>query len=314
MLLDDLEGGAVRVCEHPDRLDDAERRARADGAQVLRAGWPDPDYEMLRRAGFVVRPDWIMWVIPIPAGTASLLAAQTGTQRNRTRAAMRAFTGFQRDVHDPVTAGPYDEWLQLYGAQIDAMRGINIASQLRDDVLAPGSQHFLITWRDNLGVLVCGAVGRRDLKHSLLHVRFVAVSSPPPVRNTTRAVYAVLADLARTGGLSTLSAGIDANFYGAWLKPGLCLFKLSLGMLPVAMSALGDQDAGLVADKVLDVSGLAQPVLCFEQVPPVGREPAAPAANLDAAAAQLRLVGFVSVGFDQTSVPELSRMQVRLVG
>ena len=60
MELDDLEGNAVRVCEHPGKLDDTEGRARRDGAHVLLARWPDLDYEALRRAGFVVRPDWNM--------------------------------------------------------------------------------------------------------------------------------------------------------------------------------------------------------------------------------------------------------------
>jgi hypothetical protein len=53
----DLEGSEFRVCEDPCQLQAAERQARAAGAHVLRAGWRAPDYELLRSAGFVLRPD-----------------------------------------------------------------------------------------------------------------------------------------------------------------------------------------------------------------------------------------------------------------
>jgi hypothetical protein len=92
----------------------------------------------------------------------------------------------------------------------------------------------------------------------------------------------------------------------------LCLYKLRLGAVPVPVSVLGDPDSGLVADKMLGLRGLAQPVLCFEQLPAAAFPPA-PGGYLAAAARQLRLVGFVSDDFDQNSVPELGRMQVRLV-
>jgi hypothetical protein len=311
--LDDLEGSIFRVCEHPDRLADAESQARAEEANVLRARWGDPDYERLRREGFVVRPDWIMWVREVPAGTDSLLAAQSKTQRSRTRLAMRTLAAHQMSVQDPVTAEPYDEWLQMYAKQIAAMpNGVDVASHMRDDVLALGSQHLLATWRDDRGTLVCGMVARRDHEYGLLHVRFLAVCSPQPAPELPRAMYAEMAALTRSYGLSTLSMGIDMNFYGAVLKPGLCLYKLRLGAVPVPVSVLGDPDSGLVADKMLGLRGLAQPVLCFEQLPAAAFPPA-PGGYLAAAARQLRLVGFVSDDFDQNSVPELGRMQVRLV-
>lgn len=328
MPLDDLEGSVVRICEYPDRLADAESQARAQDAHVLRVSWRDPDYERLHREGFIVRPDWIMWVCEVPAGTDSFLAAQSRTQRGRTRLALRALAPYLMSVRDPVPPDEYDEWLELYTRQIAAMRkGVDIASRLRDAVLAPGSQHFLVTWRDGRGDVVSGMVARRDHEHGLLHVRFAAVRSPAPAPDLQRGMYAELAGLACSYGLGTLSMGIDMNFYGAVLNPGLCLYKLRLGAVPVPASMLGEPDCGLVADKVLGVRGLAQPVLCFEQAPPAsGQEQAPPASGqagcgsaeaargrLAAAASQLRLVGFVCAEFDQSSVPELSQMRVRLV-
>jgi hypothetical protein len=317
----DLEGSTFSICDHADRLAEAESTARAARAHVLRAGWRTPDYERLRRDGFVIRPDWIMFACEVPAGTDSLLAAQSRSQRGRTRLALRALAAYQVSVQDPVRADSYDEWLHLYSKQIAAMRnGLDFATQLRDVVLAPGSQHLLATWRDERGGLVCGMVGRRDHEHSLMHVRFLAVRSPAPAPELPRGMYAVFAGLARGYGLSTLSMGIDMNFYGGVLNPGLCLYKLRMGAVPVPASVLGDPEAGLVADKMLSVRGLTQPVLCFEQVPP-GFEQVPPAAqtpaagsDLATAARQLRLVGFVSEDFDRNSVPELSRAQVRLVG
>jgi hypothetical protein len=309
----DLEGSAFSVCDHPARLAVAERQARVAGVHVLRAGWHAPDYERLRRDGFVIRPDWIMFAREVPAGTESLLAAQSRSQRGRTRLALRTLATYRMSVQDPVTAEPYDEWLELYRKHMAALRnGQEFAHVLRDEVLAPGSRHLLATWRDDRGALVCGTVARRDPDHSLIHVRFLAVRSPAPAPELARGMYAALAGLAPSYGLRTLSMGIDMNFYGAAINPGLCLYKLRMGAVPVPAGVLGVPDAGLVADKLLSLRGLVQPVLCFEQISPaVG--PSAADGELAAAASQLRLVGFVSNDFDQDSVPELSWAQVRLV-
>ena len=309
----DLEGSKFSICDHPGRLDAAEREARAAGAHVLRVGWPAPDYEQLRGAGFIIRPDWIIFVRDVPAGVDSLLAAQGRSFRNRTRQALRALGDLQMTVHDPVRPEPYDEWLELYSKHMAALRnGQEYATMLRDEVLRPGSQHLLVTWRDDHGTLVCGMVGRRDDEYSVLHVRFYAVRSPAPASRLSRGMYAHFAGLCPEFGLRTLSMGIDLNFYGAAINPGLCLYKLHMGAVPVPASVLGDADAGLVADKMLTLRGLVQPVLCFERIPPV-TQTLPDGADLATISGQLRLVGFVSDDFDTESVPELRWAQVRLV-
>ncbi|WP_223732088.1 hypothetical protein [Streptomyces purpurogeneiscleroticus] len=292
MELTDLEGAEFSVCDDPRLLAEAERQARAAGAQVLRAGWRDPDHDELRDAGFVIRPDWIMFTREVPEGTDSFLAGQV--RPNRTRLAMDALATYKMSLEDPVTEKSFEEFLPLYREHMGRLpRGLDFAGQLRETVL--GGDHLIATWRDDGGALVCGMIARRDHGYSLLHVRFFAVREPAPAPGTTAGMYAVAAGLAPAYGLRTLSMGIEMNFYGGVLSPGLCLYKLRLGGVPVPAGMLGDPDCGLVADKMLSVRGLRQPVLCFEQLPGAGDAPPA-AGDLAAAARRLRLVCFAPSG------------------
>lgn len=301
MELTDLEGAEFRLCDDPASLAQAEGEARAAGAHVLRAGWRDPDYAGLRDAGFVIRPDWIMFTREVPEGTDSFLAAQV--RPNRTRLAMDALAGYAMSLEDPVTERSYEEFLPLYRAHMGRIHGgLDFAGQLREAVL--GGDHLLATWRDEAGALVCGMIARQDRENSLLHVRFLAVREPAPAPATTAGMYAVAASLAPAYGLKTLSMGIEMNFYGAVLSPGLCLYKLRLGGIPLPAGMLGEPDCGLVADKMLGLRGLRQPVLCFEQLPVDGDAPYAPpaAGDLADAARRLRLVCFVSDETDEAAV------------
>ncbi|MGI5467389.1 hypothetical protein [Streptomyces sp. CA-132043] len=311
MELTDLEGAEFSVCDDPRLLAEAERQARAAGAHVLRAGWPDPDYDELRAAGFVIRPDWIMFTREVPEGTDSFLAAQV--RPNRTKLAVDALAAYEMSVESPVTERSFEEFLSLYRAHLGRIHsGLDFAGQLRETVL--GGNHLIATWRDGERALVCGMITRLDHEHSFLHVRFFAVREPAPAPGTTGGMYAVAAGLAPEYGLRTLSMGIEMNFYGGVLSPGLCLYKLRLGGVPVPAGTLGEPGCGLIADKMLSVRGLRQPALCFEQLPGAGYDPPA-VGDLAGAARRLRLVSFLSDEDDEVAVRPFRRWaQVRRVG
>lgn len=310
MTFHDLEGTASESCDSAERRTEAEAQARTNGTNVLRASWSTPDYEQLRSEAYVIRPDWIVWTRPVPDGAETLLHAQSRRQRNRTRLARRALSACELALDDPITQPTYDRWLLLYRTHIAEMtNGVDVASRLRDSILA-ARDHFLATWWDGNGELISGMVAQRDARWDVLRIRFSAVRSPAPARELLRAMCMAMADMARSYGLSMLSLGIDMNFFGAILMPGLCFYKLRLGMVAVPASALGDAEAGLVADKVLSLERLTEPVLCFEQEAPMS----VAAQDPMEAGRRLRLAAFVSEDFDVGAVTELARVDVRVVG
>jgi hypothetical protein len=167
MDLTDLEGAEFSVCDDPKLLADAELQARAAGAHVLRAGWRDHTHDELRDAGFVIKPDWIMFTCAVPEGVDSFLAGQI--RPNRTRLAMDALAAYEMSLESPVTEKSYEEFLPLYREHMGRIHsGLDFAGQMRETVL--GGDHVIATWRDDGGALVCGMIARRD------------DASPPPRR------------------------------------------------------------------------------------------------------------------------------------
>lgn len=320
----DLAGVRFSVCEKAREIDECERRAREQGDNLLRlldmpgsVAWGD---SALAVRDIVLRPNWISWLQHVPAGAESLLALQSSRQRQRTRAALRLLSRYRFSISEPVTARAWSEWLSLYLVRVAEMKnGVPLAATRREQILDPCRAHALLSWRDESGNLVGGLVVHRNMEPAILRVRFSAVDRAVEAREVTRGMYAAAADLARSWNLAMLSLGTDMNFYGAVVKPGLCLYKLRLGMRPVAAASLRPGASNLVADKILSLADLDQPVLTFEQVARRGRLPemAAPYRvnepdDIEAASRELELVAFVSEKLDERRIggARVSRVEV----
>ena len=141
--------------------------------------------------------------------------------------------------------------------------GLNLAAEHRGSVLDPASGELLVVWRRD-GEIVCGCIVRIYPVRSILHVRFSAVAPGSRKDELVRGMYAAAADLAVDRDLRWLSLGRDINFYATVVKPGLCAFKLRLGLRPVPAHALGQDAPATVAERIVDIGHLELPVLCWE--------------------------------------------------
>ena len=303
-----LETFGLRVAElsDVDGLAAELGRTPAERPHVVRL---DPSTDGAALRDLVVRPTWIHWVCPITAGATDLMAKQSKQQRYRTRTAVRAMAAMTMEVSDPVDQDRYDEWLELYTAQVETMRhGVDMATRYRAMVVAPGSRHLLVGWRRG-GRLVCGCVVRIDPDAGALVTRFSAVASDAQDREWARAMYSALADLAAARGLRWFSLGNDMNFYGSMVMPGLCAYKLRLGFRPVPADLLGNRSCRTVAERVTSVAGLALPVLRWEYRQ--SRDPSATVEDFVDGSAALRLTSVVPAGVTNTvldSLPEHRRL------
>lgn len=248
----------------PERLDLECRRAGRAGANVLRLDPAGLSWEELRERGFVIRPRWIRWLASARAGSSGVLAGQSSKQRRRTRAALQELDRLDLTIADPVPPDLFDEWATHYSSQVSGMRhGLDLANAQRRGILGPGTGHALALWRSGTE-LVCGCIVKTDREQSCFSARFSTVAESWRGAELSRAMYARLADLAAGRELDWFSLGQDINFYGAVVKPGLCLFKLRLGFRPVPRHLLGSTDRAPIAERVLSLDGLVPPVLRFE--------------------------------------------------
>ena len=305
-LEDRLENTGLRVIEVTDVdafLEDTVG-SPPEWYHAIRLDATGRDWSALRAAGAVVRPTWVHWMCQTTGGSADLLARQARKRRNRTRAALRFLAGMTMEVHDPVDPVVFEEWLELYTAQVATMRhGRNLARIVRTSLLSPDSQHGLVVWRTG-GRLVCGCIVRFEPEHAALIIRFAAVASEARDSELPRGMYASLADIAAARGLRWTTLGGDVNFYGAVHRPGLCGFKLRLGFRPVPADLLGRRCRD-IAERVVSLDGLDVPVLRFEY--PGERDPAARLEDYLDGSAALRLVTLMPAGGHSTvleSLPE----------
>ena len=275
---------------------------------VVRLDPAGRDWTALHDAGGVVRPSWVHWVCPVTDGVADVIARQSRTQRQRTKQALRAMDPMTRHVSWPIDPAIYDEWLELYTAQVGRMRyGRNFGRIFRKSMLAPGSRQALVVWLQE-GCVVCGSVVTFDTERAALVVGFSAVATAGVPAELARGMYVSLADLAAEHGLRWVTLGNDVNFYGAVVRPGLCAFKLRLGYLPVPSDLFGRVNEDL-AERVTNLCGLEPPVLRFAYRRP--RDPGAGLADFMAGPDALALVSVAPAGEPNEvleSLPEHRRL------
>ena len=260
---------------------------------VVRIDAAGHEWAELRAAGAIVRPAWVHWACPVAGGSADVMARQGPKQRQRTRLGLRALDGMSMQLSRPVDPATFADWLPLYATQVEAMQhGRNLASIFRKAILGPDSPYLLAVWRRDCRI-VCGSVVEVDAERDALMFRYSAVAPVAKRAELTRAMLVAFADVAAAEGCRWITLGNDVNFYGAIVRPGLAAFKLRLGFHAVPADLFGRavQD---VAERIVSLDGLEQPVLLFERRRP--RDPCATLADYLTGAHALGLVAVVGPG------------------
>lgn len=210
----------------------------------------------------VCRPSHVGWRREANGGSESLLEGMSRKDRQIVRHDLQFFEGLQESYSAPVTPVALAEFEKVYRAATAKLPGgINLLHIARREILDPLSRHGLVMWHD-AGRPVAGAVVRRDGERQTLVVRFQATAPQLPTR-PHRGLYLRLADVADELGVRWFSLGVDPNFYGGAVSPGLCQFKLRLGMSPSRAQELGLAGGEDVIERLISTDGLRLPALRF---------------------------------------------------
>jgi hypothetical protein len=222
----------------------------------------EPDWPTFDASDVVVRPSFVHWVCSALDGAGGLLRGQSKKQRYRTRNSLVNLASLRMQVHDPIDRDVLREWTTLYRRQVRRLRhGRDLASLFRRELLDPQSGHALVSWRLD-GNMVCGSIIKHDVTRSALIVRFNAVADDFRDAELPRAMYAVVADIAKARGAAWVTSGTDPNITGGMVNPGLSAFKLRLGFRPVPANLLGIPTA-ILAERILSMTGLCTPIIRF---------------------------------------------------
>lgn len=125
---------------------------------------PPGSEERLAEAGFVVKPDWLIWLAPEGADEGEFLSRLAPHARHLFRKSLRATarSGTVIRVDQPVRVGLLDEFLAVYASRVGQMRhGLLLAPREREQFLSGGAEHLMVSaLRD--GALIGGCVCHRN--------------------------------------------------------------------------------------------------------------------------------------------------------
>lgn len=294
--VDQALSGAWRAFEHEADV------VRVQDPPV--AAWP-----ALREAGFLPKPQVVMWRAEALDSEEKYLAALSGKDRYDVRSAYRkARDAGLRVATEPLTVPLLDEFLSLYERQVAAMRhGWAVAVQQRGGILAEAETYRVVTVR-SADALV-GACLNQDLPaNDEMRARFSAVAADQRGDSLSRVLYGETLREARVRGRRWATLGRDINLYGHVGNAGLFGFKSRLGFTAVPGQAVEPGSGSHQADRVVRFTALSDPALLLSYAPAVG-EAAAVAAplwlNVFTSAEQLDVRPFRAAGLAGTTVHEI---------
>ncbi|MEV8625323.1 GNAT family N-acetyltransferase [Streptomyces sp. NPDC051079] len=259
MIVDSL-GLAMAVVDSDEALSGGWRRY-ADEADLVRvqdppAGlWPE-----LRRAGFLPKPQVVMWRAEALDAEEHYLATLSGKDRYDIRAAYRkAREAGLRVETEPLTVALLDDFLKVYERQVAGMRnGWAVAVQQRGQILAEADTYRVVTVR--AGDELVGACLNQDLPaNDEMRARFSAVTAGQRGDSLSRVLYAETLRQARTCGRRWATLGRDINLYGHVGNAGLFSFKSRLGFAAVPGQLVEPGSGSHQADRVIRFGELADP-------------------------------------------------------
>ncbi|MEV7280842.1 GNAT family N-acetyltransferase [Streptomyces sp. NPDC093111] len=267
---------------------------------------PVESWPRLREAGFLPKPQVVMWRAEARESEEEYLAALSGKDRYDIRSAFRkaAAAGLQVTT-EPLTVPLLTEFLELYERQVSHMRhGWAVAVQQRGNILAEAETYRVVAVRSG-GDLV-GACLNQDLPaNDEMRARFSAVTAGQRGDSLSRVLYAETLREARLRGRRWVTLGRDINLYGHVGNAGLFGFKSRLGFRAVPGQLVEPGSGSHQADRVVRFAELSDPTLLLSYGPVAG-EAAAVAAplwlNLFTSSEDMDVRPFRGVGLAGTTV------------
>ncbi|GHJ37788.1 GNAT family N-acetyltransferase [Streptomyces sp. TS71-3] len=234
---------------------------------VVRMTNPPPEvWGELARRGFVRKPATLTWVARLGASEDAFLAGIPHKSRQYVHRARRrmAAEGVRETVEDRVSADSLHRFLDLYEAQVSAMRyGVAFARRFSTAILQ-GPEKYFGVFLHRGDELVGGCLALESPDESAIRVRWSAVTEPARRASYPRAVYCTAMQVAREKGYAWASLGDDPNLYGHLAQAGLFTFKSRMGFTAVASQDFSDPHAWDEADLVLSLDALSAPALMLE--------------------------------------------------
>ncbi|MER5484291.1 GNAT family N-acetyltransferase [Streptomyces sp. NPDC002812] len=247
-------------------------RRYEDAVDIVRVQDPPVDtWPALREAGFLPKPQVVMWRAEALDSEEKYLAALSGKDRYDIRSAYRKVAEAGLHVStEPLTLPLLDAFMDLYEQQVSAMRnGLAIALRQRPQILAEAETYRVVTVRSG-GALV-GACLNQDLPaDDEMRARFSAVTAGGRGDSLTRVLYVETLREARLRGRRWATLGRDINLYGHVVKAGLFSFKARLGFVAVPGQLVEPGSGSHQADRVVRFEELADPTLLLSYAPAPG--------------------------------------------
>ena len=245
---------------------------------IVRVVEPAADTELsLVEAGFIAKPDRLIWLAPAGSSEEEFLSRLSQNSRYLFRKSVRRTEndGVRITVQNPLTPETLDPFLDVYKSRVSEMRnGLMLAPLERDDFLAQRGEYLTVNALQG-GVVVGGCICHHSTTDSLLRLRYVAVAPERHSDSLTRSIYAMVFRVARELGCRNVSLGVDINLYGHIVRTGLFRFKAQLGFTPMPFQQFTAGAGRDVAERVLRLENLSDPSFVL------GYKPAQPGEALD---------------------------------
>ncbi|MFD4691567.1 GNAT family N-acetyltransferase [Streptomyces sp. NPDC058463] len=286
-------------------------RAYENEVDLIRIQDPPTDtWPRLREAGFLPKPQVVMWRTEALDSEEKYLAALSGKDRYDIRSAYRKAKEADLLVSTEQLTGPLlTEFLELYERQVSGMRnGWAVAVQQSASILAEAETYCAVTVRSRDALV--GACLNQDLPtNNEMRARFSAVTPGQRSGSLSRVLYCETLREARLRERRWVTLGRDINLYGHVGNAGLFSFKSRLGFVAVPGQLVEPGSGSHQADRVVRFAELADPTLLLSY-PSVAGEEAAVAAplwlNIFTASEELDARPFQGVGLAGTTVRTVS--------
>lgn len=272
MELTDYHGMPVLFADSTEALtlDPAQFRGHADVIRVERPS--STRWDALRDRGFVIKPQYVSWLVDTEATEQDYMAALGRRERQSLRVARRqvADEGLGVDVC-ALDDELLEQFLILYREAIGAMHnGVLVACDEREQIRAERDSYDAVCARKGTELIGCCLV-KKESETGIARLRFMAVNAPHRMASLSRVLYLRAMAAAREACLGTFSFGKDRNLYGHIAKPGLLNFKRGLGQVPHPSHLLDPSIGYDQADLVLGYGALIDPVMMLGY--PSGQRP-----------------------------------------
>ncbi|MCX5316118.1 GNAT family N-acetyltransferase [Streptomyces sp. NBC_00154] len=229
---------------------------------------PVETWPQLREAGFLPKPQVLLWRAQTRATEEEFLAGLPRKDRYDIRVAYRNATASGLHITtEPLTVATLTEFLGLYEQQISQMRnGWAVAVEQREQILSEADTYCVVRVRAQDEVV--GVCLNQDLPATdEIRARFSAVSSNQRSDSLARVLYWEALREARRRRRRWVSLGRDINLYGHVVKSGLFSFKSRLGFTAVPSQRAEPGSGSHQADRVVRFSELSDPALLLSYSP-----------------------------------------------